>query len=296
MRAGLALVAIVFAAGCQSTRLPDTRETRAELPTHQYVTIARLADRLELQYLGDSDGYIELSTPPDHIMLIRDSRSALINGERLSLGDPCMRRGSEYVVSEPDAELVKSTLTSQRAGREPPSSTPKPLRISFENLPPAGLPAAWRPRAGVTPRDWRAIVIHHTAAPRGSAKSIHKLHLSNGWDGLGYHFVIGNGTETRDGEIEAGYRWIEQLKGAHARARPGDDNRWNLHSIGICLVGDFTHKRPSQRQMDALVRLVRALMAEYEIPRESVVPHHFVHSTECPGLSFPWDEFMARLR
>jgi len=296
MRAGLALVAVVFAAGCQSTRLPDTRETRAALPTQGYVSLARLADQLELHYLGDADGYIELSTPPDHIMLIRDSRSALINGERLSLGDPCLRRGSEYVVSEDDARLVKSTLTSQRSRRDPTPATPKPLRILPEKLPPTGLPAAWRPRAGVSPRDWRTIVIHHTAAPRGSAGSIHKLHLSNGWDGLGYHFVIGNGTETRDGEIEAGYRWIDQIKGAHARARPGDDNRWNLHGIGVCVVGDFTRTRPSERQLEALVGLVRALMAEYDIPRSAVVPHRFVHGTECPGLTFPWDEFFARLR
>ena len=82
----------------------------------------------------------------------------------------------------------------------------------------------------------------------------------------------------------------------NARARPGDDNRWNLHSIGVCLVGDFTRMGPSERQMDALVRLVRALMAEYDIPPDAVVPHRFVHGTECPGISFPWDEFVARIR
>jgi N-acetyl-anhydromuramyl-L-alanine amidase AmpD len=78
--------------------------------------------------------------------------------------------------------------------------------------------------------------------------------------------------------------------------RPGDDNRWNLHSIGICLVGDFTKTAPSQQQMDALVRLVRALMAEYGIEARDVVPHHHVHPTQCPGPRFPWSQFMSRIR
>ena len=79
-------------------------------------------------------------------------------------------------------------------------------------------------------------------------------------------------------------------------ATPNDDNRWNLHGIGICLVGDFTAGRPSQRQMDALVTLVRNLMREYDIPARSVVPHSGVSATVCPGPRFPWDEFKARLR
>lgn len=293
MRAGLALVVIGFLAGCQSTRPPSYRETATELPTRTYVSVQRLADKLDLDYLGDADGYIELSTAPDYVMLVRDSRSALVNGERLSMGQPCVRRGNDYVVSAGDAEMVTSKLVSLRSGRQP--ALPLPLTMSAP-APSSGLPAEWQPRAGAETRDWHAIVIHHAAMRAGNATSIHRTHLSNGWDGLGYHFVIGNGTQSGDGEIEVGFRWQDQLKGAHARARPGDDNRWNLHSIGICLVGDFTTVAPSQRQMDALVRLVRTLMAQYGIPPEDVFPHSFVHATECPGARFPWGQFMSRIR
>ena len=44
------------------------------------------------------------------------------------------------------------------------------------------------------------IIIHHSAS-RGNedAATIHRWHLSRGWAGIGYHFVI-----LRNGEIQAG--------------------------------------------------------------------------------------------
>jgi hypothetical protein len=295
MRAGFALAVVAFLAGCQAARTPQVRETSAELPSRTFMSVQRLADRLDLDYLGEADGFIEMSTAPDYVMLARDSRDAVVNGERVAMGQPCLRRGSDYVVSAGDAELVSTKLASLRSGRRPVEA--RSLSIPPSPVPPGGLPAEWRPRAGARMRDWQAIVIHHAAMASGDAESLHRVHLANpGWDGLGYHFVIGNGTQSGDGEIEVGFRWREQREGAHARARKGDDNRWNLHSIGVCLVGDFTTAPPSPRQMDAVVRLVRALMDEYRIPADNVVPHSIVHATECPGARFPWGQFMAKLR
>ena len=59
-------------------------------------------------------------------------------------------------------------------------------------------------------------MIHHSAGSSGSAAQFHCYHLSKGRQGLGYHFVIGNGAKTGDGEIEVGFRWTEQIAGAHA--------------------------------------------------------------------------------
>lgn len=71
------------------------------------------------------------------------------------------------------------------------------------------------------------IVIHHVAIPSGdiSSQAIHKAHLKNGWAGIGYHFVI-----RKDGTIERGRPL--SVVGAHAQ---GD----NLHTIGICMAGNF---------------------------------------------------------
>ena len=70
-------------------------------------------------------------------------------------------------------------------------------------------------------RTWKYIVIHHSATDSGSAASFDRSHRKRGWDGLGYHFVIGNGRGTGDGVVEVGYRWTRQVTGAHAgRPRP----------------------------------------------------------------------------
>ncbi|MHC4547887.1 MAG: peptidoglycan recognition protein family protein [Planctomycetota bacterium] len=293
MRGCLAL-AVVAAMGCQTTQAPVNRESRAQLPGSGYVTLVRLADDLDLDYHGEGGGYIELSAPPDNVMLVHDSRRALVNGEPVSMRQPCMLRGAEFILSSEDAAALRRTLGALRTRRRKPE--PLPAWKLPQPPPTRGLPAAWRPPKGVRVRDWRYIVIHHMVAAQGSAAVIHRMHKQRGWEGLGYHFVIGNGSLTADGLVEVGYRWTQQAKGAHARARPGDDNRWNLHGIGICLVGDFTRTAPTRRQQESLVRLVRALRAAYGIPVENVVPHRFIRPTVCPGPRFPWQEFRARIR
>src|SRR5690606_32161137 len=85
-------------------------------------------------------------------------------------------------------------------------------------IPPAAtrVPAGWNARAAG--RKWQWIVIHHSATPTGGAVEFDKLHReTNGWDELGYHFVIGNGTNTKDGMVEVGPRWVKQKHGAHAK-------------------------------------------------------------------------------
>lgn len=293
MRGYLALVLFV-AVGCQTPRAPVNNVTVARLPGSSYVTLTRLADDLDLDYRGEDAGYIELSAPPDAVMLVRDSRRAVVNGETVDMQSPCMVRGEDFILAPEDAATLTRRLNELRASRH----EPVPFVVPSRSVPvrPDVLPDAWRPPHNVRMRAWRYIVIHHMAAPRGSAAVIHRLHRNRGWDGLGYHFVVGNGSLTRDGAVEVGYRWTRQQKGAHARAHPGDDNRWNLHGIGICLVGDFTKTAPSAKQLNTVVRLTRALRAEYGISVEDVVPHRFVRPTACPGPRFPWQEFRSRIR
>jgi hypothetical protein len=295
MRARLALLSVALVAGaCQSSRPIVTEDTEAlRVPTAQYVTLPRLARDLRLAYVGEDEGFIELCTPPDNVLLEEDSTLVMVNGERLSLVQPCIRRGEQFAVSNGDATMLMHRLGRMRETR--------PVAREVEALDPAALRPAtpamraeWRTRA--KPRPWRYIVVHHTATATGSAATCHKYHRRKGWSGLGYHFVIGNGSLTPDGTVEVGYRWRQQLHGAHARAHQGDDNKWNNYGIGICLVGDFRHHGPSDRQMDVLVELVRALRAEYAISVYKVVPHRDVKTTLCPGEAFPWEEFQRRIR
>lgn len=158
-------------------------------------------------------------------------------------------------------------------------STPPPKALPSN--PPAavgGVPRGWAPAGAARP--WRWIVIHHSATPSGGASAFDRMHRAKGWDELGYHWVIGNGTDTPDGQIEIGSRWSKQKWGAHAKT---PDNRFNDYGIGICLVGNFDKDRPTAAQMRSLARLVAYLMKTYQITPDRVIGHGDTKPTDCPG-------------
>ena len=142
------------------------------------------------------------------------------------------------------------------------------------------------------PAAWQYIVLHHSATPSGSAAAFGRYHRDvKKWDELGYHFVIGNGQGSRNGEIEASDRWPEQKAGAHA-----GNGLYNTQGIGICLVGDFSKSRgPTNAQYNSLLKLCAHLMKQFSIPIQNVKRHSDVGRTLCPGANFPFDAFIAEL-
>jgi hypothetical protein len=156
------------------------------------------------------------------------------------------------------------------------AQVPAPQPHPMKNI--GAVPAAWVPVAQAN--QWHWIVIHHSATPTGGAAAFDKMHRAKGWDELGYHFVIGNGTDTRDGQIEVGSRWPKQKWGAHDKT-PG--NQYNEHGIGICLVGNFDAGRPTAAQIQSLEKLVSYLMRTYHIPANRVLGHGETKATDCPG-------------
>jgi len=139
-------------------------------------------------------------------------------------------------------------------------------------------PRDWTPT--VAARPWRYIVIHHSATPSGSAAEFDRMHKAKGWDELGYHFVIGNGTGSGNGQVEVGSRWRAQKWGAHAKTA---DNRFNDYGIGICLVGNFDIDRPTAAQVASLSKLVAFLEKTYRITDTNIVGHGQTKATDCPG-------------
>ncbi|HZL38140.1 MAG TPA: peptidoglycan recognition family protein [Tepidisphaeraceae bacterium] len=142
----------------------------------------------------------------------------------------------------------------------------------------ADVPSAWVPYAA--PHHWKWIVIHHSATPTGGAVAFDRMHRAKGWDELGYHFVIGNGTDTHDGRVEVGSRWPKQKWGAHAKT---PSEQFNRDGIGICLVGNFDVTHPTSAQIKSLTKLVSYLMYTYHIPADHVLGHRDTKSTDCPG-------------
>lgn len=199
----------------------------------------------------------------------------------------------------PSAPLPKLEPLPPR--RVPAARPRKPKRVDFvkpvarERVRVAG-DADWVPQ-GVSERRWKWIIVHHSDDQSGDLAKYDRIHReSNKWEnGCGYHFVIGNGSKSGDGEIEIGPRWERQIQGAHAKV-PG--NRFNEKGVGICLVGDFDEDggRPTAAQMDSLVRLIRWLKARYSVADANLHGHCDCCATRCPGRYFPWDEVRRRTR
>lgn len=141
-------------------------------------------------------------------------------------------------------------------------------------------------------REWKYIVIHHSASESGGAAEFDKFHREKRrWEnGLGYHFVIGNGNGSGDGEIEVGNRWMHQTNGAHAGVQ-----EYNHFGIGICLVGNFNETSPTEAQMSSLYALVEYLLERCHIPSENVLMHRHCKETDCPGKNFPYYQLLAKI-
>ena len=137
-------------------------------------------------------------------------------------------------------------------------------------------------------RPWRYIVLHHSAAAKGNYDQIDAEHRKIlGIDGCGYHFVIGNGNGSGDGQIEVSRRWANQKQGVHCRnARTHDVDEYG---IGICLVGDFDKNPPTPRQIAAAKALIAYLSTRYNIAQTRVADPRPPGRDQdrLPGAAFP---------
>jgi hypothetical protein len=140
----------------------------------------------------------------------------------------------------------------------------------------------------VAPRShrWQSIYVHHSRTARGDAAS-----LSNGADGCGDHFVIGNGDGALDGEIQFTQRWNLQQP---ADPAPGCVNV-DASCISICLVGDFDRTAPTPMQLKRLEHLTQTLQERFRIPASAVWVFDAAGSPAGVGRYFPQSAFEGQL-
>jgi LysM repeat protein len=165
-----------------------------------------------------------------------------------------------------------------------------PRAVSTEDL--LGRVRAETARINVRTSNWKRIVAHHSAIKYGNAAIYDRAHRQRGMqNGLAYHFLIGNGIDSGDGEIEIGPRWRKQLLGGHVKSY-----RINLTAIGICLVGNFEATHPSRRQLDAFTQLMDWLRSEVVPGAKQFAGHRDLRGeqTICPGKNFPLAAMHAR--
>jgi len=142
---------------------------------------------------------------------------------------------------------------------------------------------------------WQLIVVHNSGTRQGNAAvfDYYHRHVRHMQNGLAYHFVIGNGTSTGNGQIEVGDRWRRQINGGHVHS-----DYLNNIALGICLVGDFNRDQPTRAQLDCceeLIRYLRQRCGKIDNHYPIVKPHREVNpprwATDCPGDVFPYSWF-----
>ena len=195
--------------------------------------------------------------------------------------------------------IEKSGIEEDQGFEPPPSPPPRrgfwPWRrpVSYRYLTSSVVEAIRR--APVKRRRWQFIVVHNSGTRQGNARvfDYYHKHVRRMQNGLAYHFVIGNGTSTGNGQIEVGDRWRRQINGGHVHS-----DYLNNISLGICLVGDFNRDQPTRAQLDAceeLIRYLRDRCGKTERGTIPVKPHREINpprwATDCPGDDFPYSWF-----
>jgi hypothetical protein len=140
---------------------------------------------------------------------------------------------------------------------------------------------AARPRRALPPRGpLDHLVLHHTAYPSDRVgttvaaqsrhmREIERWHLDRGFLAIGYHFVI-----SPSGRIFR-CRPVDRM-GAHVKGH-------NRGTVGICLMGDFDHDRPTVAALAALAAVRAKLIPGAE--GRPLLGHrdHSGQATACPG-------------
>lgn len=143
------------------------------------------------------------------------------------------------------------------------------------------------------PLGWRAIVIHDSRTTSGSAETINAVHEQLGRGGLGYHFVINNGTGEDDGMIEVGFRWKRQFVGAYLAGEGAE--LWNRQAVGICMIGDGSGDGFTPAQLRELVWLVRKLQDRFGIASQNVFVDVGKPNSQPQDQAFPHFWFRQQL-
>lgn len=121
------------------------------------------------------------------------------------------------------------------------------------------------------------IIIHCSATPEGRAvtvQEIEKWHREKGYNGIGYHYVIGlNGEEWKGRDIN--------VVGAHTVGQ-------NANSIGVCYIGgcDKSMKAKDTRtpaQKVALLNLVKELKKQFS--NATIHGHNEFAAKACPSFN-----------
>lgn len=129
------------------------------------------------------------------------------------------------------------------------------------------------------------IIVHHSLTEdSGTANwlAIMNYHTKQiGWNDIGFHAGVElvKNADMSNIEVFIGRSWL--TPGAHTQG-------YNHDSLGICFVGDFDKRKPSDKMLIAGAKVIRMWMNLYRIPRQEIYTHNnFNPNKTCPGKKFP---------
>jgi N-acetyl-anhydromuramyl-L-alanine amidase AmpD len=134
------------------------------------------------------------------------------------------------------------------------------------------------------------IVLHHSAsADNTTIEEIRQWHLNKGFSDIGYHKVI-----YQNGEVKQGRN--DSLKGAHAFGA-------NAFTLGICSIGNFDINKMKDTQYKSLLQVCATLLKRYGLNKDRLIGHRDVAkmfnvpegASACPGKFFPMEQLKKDL-
>ena len=127
---------------------------------------------------------------------------------------------------------------------------------------------------------WENVVIHATGC---EGAEISRL----------CHFIISPRRDGDDFVIESTALWRRQGHSLHIL---GPNGHLSESSISVCMVGDYTTRRPPEGQFRQLLALVRSLQFDFRIAKGHVYLYRDLDvGTLSPGRAFSGESFTARL-
>jgi hypothetical protein len=181
---------------------------------------------------------------------------------------------------------VLSLTSALLMALEPAPITPDAASSLFAVDEPRSMDAVFETKIPVPANRWKYIYIHHSRTASGNA-----LTLGEKTNGVGDHFVIGNGDGCVEGEIQLSQRWNQQL----AALPPAGANTIDPACISICVVGDFDSTVPTRTQLRRLGQLVGALQGQLHIDASQVLLMQEPRTAAGVGRYFPTSAFRQQL-
>lgn len=199
------------------------------------------------------------------------------NVRLVQLDAPCFQAANTVAAGDRASSGVPPTTSSSQPVCNAPSQRPQIVSRSewgaqsYRGAPaPLGQP--------------QRITIHHAAGSVVSSggvaemRSVQDYHMrSNGWDDIGYHYVI-----MPDGKIYKGradYRAGEYAMGAHVGGH-------NANNLGVMLYGNFERQDPTRAQLASAGQLVAWLAKTHDLKIErgrTLFGHRDFGGSLCPG-------------